>query len=148
MGKMKIKKIAIPYDGSTHSKHAFTTALDLAQKYKAKLILVTCIEKLDGSLFGKDLSLNYQKDIQKFKEKTLRDISKLESISKKQKVSLTAKILITDHPMKQILSFTKSNQIDLIVMGSHGRTGFDKLLLGSMANGIVQRSKIPVLIVK
>ena len=145
---MKIKKIVIPYDGSTRSKHAFDTALDLAQKYKSKLFLVTCIEKLDGSLFGKDLSLNYQKDVQKFKEKILRDISKLESISKEHKVSLTSKILITDHPMKKILSFTKSNQIDLIVMGSHGRTGLDKLILGSVANGIVQRSKIPVLIVR
>ena len=145
---MKIKKIVIPYDGSTHSKHAFDTALDLAQKYKSKLFLITCIEKLDGSLFGKDLSLNYQKDVQKFKEKILRDMSKLESISKEHKVSLTSKILITDHPMKKILSFTKSNQIDLIVMGSHGRTGLDKLILGSVANGIVQRSKIPVLIVR
>lgn len=148
MRKIKIKKIAIPYDGLTHSKHAFNTALDLAQKYKAKLILVTCIEKLNGSIFGKDLSLNYQKDVQKFKEKILRDTSKLESISKKQKVSLTTKILITDHPMKQIFSFTKYNKVDLIVMGSHGRTGLDKLILGSMANGIVQRSTIPVLIVR
>lgn len=148
MKKMKIKKIAIPYDGSIHSKHAFHTALDLAQKYKARLILITCIEKLNGSLFGKDLSLGYQKEVQKFKEKILRDISKLESISKKQKVSLTVKILITDYPLKQILSFTKYNQIDLIVMGSHGRTGLDKLILGSVANGIVQRSKIPVLIVR
>lgn len=148
MRKIKIKKIVISYDGSTYSKHAFDTALDLAQKYKAKLILVTCIEKLNGSIFGKDLSLNYQKDVQKFKEKILRDTSKLESISKKQKVSLTTKILITDHPMKQILSFTKYNKVDLIVMGSHGRTGLDKLILGSMANGIVQRSTIPVLIVR
>lgn len=78
----------------------------------------------------------------------MRDTSKLESISKKQKVSLTTKILITDHPMKQIFSFTKYNKVDLIVMGSHGRTGLDKLILGSMANGIVQRSTIPVLIVR
>ncbi|MCV0431607.1 MAG: universal stress protein [Nitrosopumilus sp.] len=145
---MKIKKIAVPYDGSINSKHAFNTALDLAGKYKAKLILVTCIEKINGSLFGKDLSLSNQKQVQKFKEKISRDISKLEAIAKKQKISMTSKILITDHPMKKILSFTKQTQMDLIVMGSHGRTGLDKLILGSVANGVVQRSKIPVLIVR
>ena len=148
MNLSKIKKIAVPYDGSIHSKHAFNNALDLAQKYKSKLVLVTCIEDLNGSWFGQDLSVYYQKDVQKHKEKIVREMSKLESSAKKKKIHITSKIFVTDSIVNQILLFTKSNKIDLIVMGSHGRTGIDKLILGSVANGVVQRSKIPVLIVR
>ena len=75
-------------------------------------------------------------------------MAKLESISKKKKIAMTSKIFVTDSTVKRIISFTKSNKIDLIVMGSHGRTGINKLILGSIANGVIQSSKIPVLVVR
>lgn len=145
--KKQIKKIVVPYDGSIHSKHAFRTALDLAQKYKSQLILVTCIEKINGGWFGKELSPNYQHEVKKYKDKIFHEMSKLENDSKKMNVSFATKIFVTDSITNQILSFVKSNKIDMIVMGSHGRTGINKLILGSIANGIVQRAKIPVLVV-
>ena len=148
MKTIKIKKIVIPFDGSVYSKHAFDMALNLAQKYNSKLILLTCIEKINGSWYGKEFSHLYQKDVKKYQEKILKETSKLASISKKKKISTTAKIFVTDSIVEQILSFTKSNKTDMIVMGSHGRTGIDKLILGSIANGVVQRSKIPVLVVR
>ena len=148
MNSNNVKKIAVPFDGSIHSKHAFDMALNIAQKYHSKLILITCIEKINGSWYGKELSAFYQQDVKKYKEKILKEISKLQLISKKKKISTITKILVTDSIVEQILSFTKSDKIDLIVMGSHGRTGIDKLLLGSIANGVVQRSKIPVLVVR
>jgi nucleotide-binding universal stress UspA family protein len=46
------------------------------------------------------------------------------------------------------VTFAKSQKHDLVVIGSHGRTGFDKLLLGSVANGVSQKAKCPVLIVR
>ena len=148
MNSNNMKKIAVPFDGSIHSKHAFGMALNIAQKYHSKLILITCIERINGSWYGKELSPFYQQDVKKYKEKILKETSKLELISKKKKISTSTKILVTDSIEEQIISFTKSNKIDLIVMGSHGRTGIDKLLLGSIANGVVQRSKIPVLVVR
>ncbi|KAF6247487.1 universal stress protein [Nitrosopumilus sp. b3] len=144
----KIKKIVIPFDGSICSKHAFDMALNLAQKYNSKLILLTCIEKINGSWYGKEFSHLYQKDVKKYREKILKETSKLELISKKKKITTATKIFVTDSIVDQILSFTKSNKADMIVMGSHGRSGIDKLILGSIANGVVQRSKIPVLVVR
>ena len=47
-----------------------------------------------------------------------------------------------------ILSFAEKNDVDLIVMGSHGRSGFKKLVLGSIASGVITKSKCPVMIVK
>ena len=57
-------------------------------------------------------------------------------------------VLQTQSIVKSILSSAKTYKIDLIVMGSHGRKGFDKLLLGSVANGVSQKVKCPVLIIK
>ena len=148
MNTIKIKKIVIPFDGSVYSKHAFDMALNLAQKYNSKLILLTCIEKINGSWYGVEFSNLYQKDVKKYQEKILKETSKLASISKKKKISTTTKIFVTDSIVEEILSFTKSIKADMIVMGSHGRSGINKLILGSIANGVVQRSKIPVLVVR
>ena len=143
----KIKTIAIPFDGSIHSKHAFNMALNLAQKYNSKLILVTCVEKINGSWYGKEFTPTYNRDVKKYKDKILHETSKLEQISKKKKIKTVTKIFVSDSIVDKILSFSKSSEVDMIVMGPHGRSGIDKLILGSIANGIVQRYKIPVLIV-
>jgi len=63
-------------------------------------------------------------------------------------VSIKTKILISHSIVKTITSFSKSQKYDLIVIGSHGRTGFDKLLLGSVASGVSQKSPCPILITK
>ncbi len=46
------------------------------------------------------------------------------------------------------VSFAKSEKFDLIVMGTHGRTGWSKLIIGSVANGIIQTANCPALVVK
>jgi len=148
MTPRKIKKILVPYDGSPCSKHAFKMALDLAHKYDSNLIVLSCIEKLNGSWFGLDFYPGYQKEVQKHSKAIQKEIDKLEEDSKKIKVPFSSKIFTTDSTVKQILSFTKNKRVDLIVMGSHHRTGMEKLVLGSVANGVVQKSKIPVLIIR
>ena len=50
--------------------------------------------------------------------------------------------------VKEIVNFAKSKKFDLIVMGSHGRTGLNKLILGSVANGVAQQAKCSVMVVK
>jgi nucleotide-binding universal stress UspA family protein len=49
---------------------------------------------------------------------------------------------------KEIIDFSESRKINLIIMGSHGQTGFNRLVLGSVSNKISQLSKCPVLIIK
>ena len=57
-------------------------------------------------------------------------------------------ILISNSTVKEIVTYAKSKKVDLIVMGSHGRTGLNKLILGSVANGVSQMVHCPILIVK
>ena len=49
--------------------------------------------------------------------------------------------------MRQILSYTEKEKIDFVVMGTHGRKGIDRLLMGSVAAGVIARSPVPVITV-
>ena len=55
---------------------------------------------------------------------------------------------MTGSPADELLAFAERNGVDLIVMGSHGRTGLSRLVTGSVAEQVMRRSKCPVLIVK
>lgn len=144
---MLFKNILVPYDLSKCSLHAFKVALDVAKKYKSKVTVVTCLEgdpwhhKFYDSRVEDELLKNQRKAAEK-------NMEQLEIQAKKAKVSINLDILKTTSIVKQLVSFAKSRKIDLIIMGSHGRTGFDKLILGSVANGVTQKVSCPILLIK
>jgi len=145
---MTFKNILVPYDGSKCSDHAFNVAIDVAKKNNSKITIVTCLEKdYRTPWYGPDSRVT-DALLKKQKKAVDKNFSSLEKVAKKSKVSISSKIIVVQSIVKSLLSFTTSNRVDLIVMGSHGRTGFDKLLLGSVANGISQKARCPVLIVK
>jgi nucleotide-binding universal stress UspA family protein len=141
------KKILVPWDGSKHSNLAFKVALDMAKKYNAKIHLVACLSHADtGASY---LGNSFKKEI----FKTARDVitnrmSKLQNDSKKADISTSIDVFITDSTVKQLVTFAKARKIDLVIMGSRGLTGWKKLLLGSVANGVSQQVHCPVFIVK
>lgn len=57
-------------------------------------------------------------------------------------------IVLEGHPVNEIIEFAESNNVDLIVMGTLGKTGFDRFLLGSVAEKVVRGSKVPVMVVR
>ena len=143
---MRIRNILVPYDGSSYSNRAFDMAIDLAQKHNSKLTVVSCIHLFTTEWFYKT---PYEEAIiKKMKEKIAKDIADLKRIAKKNNISINSHIVETSSIVKTLVSFSKTKKIDLIVMGTHGTTGWDKLILGSVANGVVQRVYCPVLLVK
>ena len=145
---MIFKNILVPYDGSKCSTNAFKLALDVAKKYNSKISIVTCLERdFRTPWYGPDSRVK-EELLRKQKKDIEKNFSRLEVLAKKVKVSIISKTLVVQSIVKSLLSFATSNQVDLIVMGSHGRTGFDRLLLGSVANGICQKARCPVLIIK
>jgi nucleotide-binding universal stress UspA family protein len=144
---MLFENILVPFDLSSPSNHAFKAALDIAQKYNSKITLLTCVEgdswhhKFYDARADSELLKKQTKAAKKFMEK-------LEESANKAGVKIKLQIIKSTSVVKDITTFAKSRQIDLIVMGSHGRTGLDKLILGSVANGVIQRSTVPVLLIK
>lgn len=143
---MDLKKILIPYDGSKFSNRAFKEALDLAQKYDSKIIILSCLEVFSTGWFGK-MGVS-QIVINKLRGKIMKEIQELEKIAKKKDIPVKARILESTSIAKTIVSFAKLNKIDLIIMGSKGQSGIKDLFLGSVSNGVVHQAKCPVLIIK
>jgi len=145
---MLFEKILVPYDGSPCSIHAFKISMDIAKKYNSKVTVLSCLQT-DFRVPWHGFDYRVQEAIKKKqKEVALNNIAHLESIARKAGVKISSKLSDSNSIVKTLVSFAKSNKISLIVMGSHGRTGFDKLLLGSVAHGVSQLARCPVLIVK
>lgn len=144
---MVITNILVPFDGSTYSVKAFNAALDIAKKHDAKISVLTCLEKDNLGAWYVDKRINKQiiKDAKKF---ALSFLSKLEKTAKKSDVLLSVHVLETKSISKQIIAFANSKKNNLIVIGSHGQTGFNRFLLGSVSNAVSQSAKCPVLIIK
>lgn len=139
--------ILVPFDLSNQSIHAFKTALDIAKKYNSKITLLTCLEGDAWHHKFYDSSADNE-IIKKQKKAILAHIAKVEPLAKKANISMKSQIFKSTSVVKDIVTYAKSRKIDLVVMSSHGRTGVDKLILGSVANGVTQKSSCPVLIIK
>jgi nucleotide-binding universal stress UspA family protein len=144
---MVITNILVPFDGSSYSVKAFNAALEIAKRKDAKIKVLTCLEKENLGAWYIDKRINKKiiKDAKKFASGFL---SKLEKTAKDSDVSLSVHILEAKSISKEIVSFANSKKINLIVIGSHGQTGFNRFLLGSVSNAVSQSAKCPVLIIK
>ena len=144
---MAITNILVPFDGSAYSVKAFNAALDIAKKHDAKISVLTCLEKENLGAWYVDKRVNKQiiKDAKKF---AIGFLSKLEKTAKSSGVLLSIQVLETKSISKQIVDFANSKKINLIVIGSHGQSGFNRFLLGSVSNAVSQSAKCPVLIIK
>ena len=141
------KNILVPFDLSTQSTRAFKVALDIAKCRDSKIMLLTCLE--GDAWHHKYYDARADSElIKKQKKVTKKYVEKLELLAEKNDVSMKSRIMPSKSVVKDIVTFAKSGKYDLLVIGSHGRSGFDKWLLGSVANGVSQKANCPVLIVK
>ena len=140
-----MKKIIVPIDFSEHSEYALKAAAQLAKKYNAQLLALHMLEMSDILLTSTD-GEQYQKAIfflklaeQKFKiflEKPYLQGVKIVPIVKHFKV------------FSEVNDVAKVEDADMIVMGSHGASGFKEFFVGSNTERVVRNAEIPVLVVK
>jgi len=145
---MLFQNILVPYDGSECSLHAFKIATEMTKKFNSKLTAVTVIPEyyLTRSLYA---NLRYEEILLK-KQIDLANsaLSKIRTNAKKQGIDIATDVLESNSVVKQIASFAKSKKFDLIVMGTQGKTGWNKLILGSVSNGVSKLVSCPILLVR
>ena len=139
-----IKHILVPYDFTKFADLAFEKAVEIAQKFDSKLTLITVIGN-DVDTAGMSLQ-RAQESHDEIERKVRTDLTT--QSSKYDGLDISVEITNSPSSSDGILTFAEKNNVDMIVMGSHGRSGFKKLVLGSVASNIVTKSKCPVLIVK
>ncbi|EIJ66143.1 universal stress family protein, partial [Candidatus Nitrosopumilus salaria BD31] len=127
---MSFKEILVAYDASGFSDRAFRKALDIAEP-KSNLTVLTVITGIYQPSIGFSMKLN--KDLLDKQNNVLKKIFlKLQDTAKKKEIKLSLKIIQDNSVSNAIIKYVNSHKYDLIVIGSHGRTGLNKLILGSV----------------
>jgi nucleotide-binding universal stress UspA family protein len=142
---MSFKKILVPTDGSEFTKHAVDVAIELAGLSNGKVTAIYVLDKTVYSSSPMDTALINVHDALE-KEGTMATSYVVER-ARAAGVEVEEK-LIDGVPSRVILQEAEAGGYDIIVMGSLGRTGLSKLLMGSVAEKIVQNAKCPVLVAK
>ncbi len=141
-----MKKILIPTDFSEHAEHALKVAAQIARKHDGEIILLHMLELPNQT--GDAVSSGHAlPEIMFFKNAAL---AKLDSMMDSEFLEglNVSRIVQFELAFEGILKLIKINDIDLIVMGSHGASGFKDMFIGSNAEKVVRHSEVPVLIIK
>lgn len=141
------KKILIAIDDSVIAFGALEQGLALAQALKAKATVVTATEPWTSVVTG-DAAIAFPVDeYERSVERSANELlSRAEDAAAKLGIPCNLVHMKDAYPADGILAAANEHDSDLIVMGSHGRRGITRLLLGSQANQVVTQSTIPVLI--
>jgi universal stress protein A len=140
------KKIVCPVDFSEFTDEIIVYGVNIATKFDAELHLLHVIPNLnyftpyESFLTPENLvamERNIEKEIEKDFQKTIKKIA-----------MPVKKAIRTGITFVEILDYIKTEKVDLVVMGTHGRSGFEHILLGSVAEKIIRRSPCPVLTVR
>lgn len=138
---LKAKKILFPSDFSVYGQEALKWATALARDTGATLIIAH-VEEPPMAYGGGEMYFPIEEGDREELRRTLVKILPTDS-----KVPFEHKLLVGD-PATAIVEAAESENADMIVIGTHGRTGLTRLLMGSVAEAVVRRAKCPVLTVK
>ncbi len=142
---ISLKKILCPVDHSDCSKEALKYAVSFAMKDEAKLYLLHIIDirSFSESLDTMAPQIPDNETVQQLRNKLLDCIPE----EMRDDMDVEA-IVIQGIPFVEIVSTSRKKEIDMIVMGSHGRTGISHMMLGSVSEKVVRKAPCPVLIVR
>jgi len=136
----EIQRVLVPIDFSRRSERALQRAADLAQSYRAELVLLHVVEEVAlPGVYGLDpVPVTTPEVIE-------RAQSTLDGLIHQYVSSVPARAeVVAGHAARDILDFAEQEHIDLIVIATHGRTGIEHLLLGSVAEKVVRLAPCPV----
>jgi len=143
---MKINKILFPTDFSDPAENALDYAVFLATSHKADLALLHVVDQFHGQTYYEILSLTPMEIAEKMTKRAHED---LQTLVDRVKESVTATEAVGEgKAWVEICKAAEEEKADIIVIGSHGRTGLSHILIGSTAETVVRHSSCPVLVVR
>lgn len=139
-----VRRVLVPTDFSDASDTAVSHAKEIALTYGAEIDLLHVVEEpLYPTSYGIDSVAFPTQEVVERVEKQLADVAREEIGYEHVMVEATV-----GHPSSEILDFVGEKGIDLIVIATHGRSGLDRALLGSVTERVLRRSPVPVFVVK
>jgi len=147
-----IKKILVPTDGSKTAVKSVGYAIDLAKQTDSTLILLSVTDKsmfLTKSVPAEATKLDIIEPVEDYLRQTAEAyLGEAEGLCKRRGVKSKG-VIRSGHPVEEILKEAEKSKVDLIVMGSHGKSAIKAAVLGSVTFGVIHKdTKIPVLVVR
>jgi universal stress protein A len=142
-GAMKVVRILYASDFSKASGRAFTTAVSMAKSNAAALTILHVVPPEPRSASSATWE-TLETERQHWRDREMR---KLAAGARRAGIRTIA-LVVRGNPTREILRAIRSRRANLIVIGTHGRRGLSRLVLGSVAEGIVKRAPCPVLTVR
>lgn len=132
-------RIVLGYDGSDHARKALKVAADLAKRYGSEILVVTVIDS--ASVSGDPSTIRI---VSEAADQIAAEASEMLS-----KESVTHRIFVRQgDPSVEITRVAEESRADLIVVGSRGLSTLKRIILGSVSHGVLNRSRVSVLVVK
>ena len=145
------KNILIPTDGSPLSQKAVVQGVALAKSVGAKVTAFFAAPPATPIVYRNNLPVGYAttEEHQRMIEKTAaRYLEFVERAAKKERVPCETVLVTSDYPEDDILKIAQKKKCDLIVMATHGRGGMRGVFIGSVTQKVLNRSKIPVMVLR
>lgn len=145
---MAYQNILVPVDGSETSYAAVAQAAELAKAFGGKITVVQVLA-LDPYIAAEYISATQTNDlIERARNSVLKTLEEAAAKFSDLGIPVEAKLLEGQVVHREIIKEAETSKADLIVIGSHGRTGLKRLFLGSVAQSVLGEAHIPVLVVR
>ena len=141
----EFKKIFIATDGSEQNRRAIEYGIELAKIAGGKIFVGYVVDTAAFASIPMDAGWEMMYEL--LETEANDAVQKVEQLAKQAGVEADT-VVLEGHPSNEIIEFAQKNGIDVIVMGTLGKSGLDRFLLGSVAEKVTRNSTVPVLVVK
>ena len=142
-----LKRILLPTDFSKFSHNALNYAVALAEKFGAELYLLNVVQDIGVLLPDMVSAVPVLPPMDQITAGVREALQRLIQENHLEQIKVQAEVR-EGTPFYEIIQFAKDKNIDLIVMGTHGRSGLAHVLMGSVAEKVVRKAPCPVLTVR
>jgi nucleotide-binding universal stress UspA family protein len=141
---IRLQRILVPTDFSESARHALTYGLSFAREYKAELLLLHVVEVVPvgyaSDLFPAPMAAVFQ-EVSAYAR---AELAQLAAAARERGVA-TRELVVQGKPSAEIVKVARVENVDVIVLGTHGKGVLDKALFGSTTERVVRRAPCPVL---
>lgn len=142
------KHILLPIDGSPTAQLAVGKAISLAKAFGSKVTAIFVIDPYPFTGVGSDFAYGQAEYLNAATAEANAAIHTAKTMFKEAGVEVTTSVVESHTPWRGVVEAAESSNADLVVMGSHGRSGLEKLVLGSVTQAVLSHIHIPVLVVR
>lgn len=142
------KHILVPVDGSSTGQLAVEKAIGLAQKFGNRVSAIFVIDPYPFTGVGTDFAYSQAEYLSAATAEANTVIKTAKAQFEAAGVAVETEVVEAHAVWRGVVQAAQSRQVDLIVMGSHGRSGLEKLVLGSVTQAVLSHTKCPVLVVR